>query len=382
MKKRTGYLFRRADGKHIPIDDPKHQDARIYLCYMVNYERKTVALGTADKRTAEIKAAKLMGGMAFSGHENYLLHLIEMGELARRELAGEHDKRLQTPIKEVWDNYVASKERPASGDKTLTQYKSTWTRFTGSLPVRVEHIEDVTKKMCESYIDDLERNFKKTTCEKHIVQLKVIFRTISTRPSPWERLRTIKADDQETHRGLSIDECRRLYKHATGQMKLLILIGYSTGLRLKDCVSLRWSQVNMKTRIMKVAPYKNIKKKPEPLHIPITDNLYRQLAAVKRDNNSPYVLPAVLAAYTKREGTLISRIGRIFDKAKVFDTDEGKASFHSLRVTFQSLNDNAGTSRVITRSITGHSSARMSDHYSRLDVDNAREALERAIPAL
>lgn len=381
MRKRTGYLFRRADGKHISIDDPNYPDAKIYLCYMVNYERKTISMRTSDKRTAEVKAAKLMGGMAFSDHENYLLHLVEMGELARRELAGEQEKRLQTSISDVWENYIASRERPNSGEKTLKQYKSTWYRFADFLPKRVMNIEDVTKHMCESYIVDLENNYKKATCEKHVVQLKVIFKTISTKPSPWERLRVIKPDDQLSHRALSFKECQRLYKNSAGPMRSLILIGYSTGLRLKDCVFLRWTNVNMDTRIITVIPAKIRNKKPKPLHIPITDNLYTHLKSIKQ-SDSPYVLPTLMTAYTTREQTIIDRISRIFEKAKVFDSDDGKASFHSLRVTFQSLNDNAGTSRVITRSITGHSSARMSDHYSRLDVDRAREALEKAIPAL
>ena len=66
----------------------------------------------------------------------------------------------------------------------------------------------------------------------------------------------------------------------------------------------------------------------------------------------------------------------------MFSYETGKASFHSFLATFQSLNDNAGVSRVITRSVAGHSSEKMSDHYSRLDVDKAREVLERSIPDL
>lgn len=37
----------------------------------------------------------------------------------------------------------------------------------------------------------------------------------------------------------------------------------------------------------------------------------------------------------------------------MFSYETGKASFHSFLATFQSLNDNAGVSRVITRSVAG-----------------------------
>jgi len=89
MRKRTGYLFRRTGGKHYNIDDRAHADAPIYLCYMVCGDRKTLAMRTGDKRLAEIKASKVMGGIAFGKHEQYLAHMIELGELARREFGAE-----------------------------------------------------------------------------------------------------------------------------------------------------------------------------------------------------------------------------------------------------------------------------------------------------
>lgn len=70
----------------------------------------------------------------------------------------------------------------------------------------------------------------------------------------------------------------------------------------------------------------------------------------------------------------------IFRQAKVFDTTDGRAGFHSLRTTWQTLNDAAGTSRVISRAVLGHTGAAMSDTYSRMDVEKARAAVERAIP--
>lgn len=73
---------------------------------------------------------------------------------------------------------------------------------------------------------------------------------------------------------------------------------------------------------------------------------------------------------------------RIWTAAKVLDDERGTASFHSLRVTFQSLNDAAGTSRVFTRSVTGHSDSKMSDTYSRTDVEKVRTAVAKELPAV
>lgn len=62
------------------------------------------------------------------------------------------------------------------------------------------------------------------------------------------------------------------------------------------------------------------------------------------------------------------------------DTKQGRASFHSFRTTFQSLNDDAGTSRVHIRGILGHVSTSMSDTYSRLEVERARKSVAAALP--
>lgn len=386
MKQRTGYLFRRKGGKHITIDDPRHQDARIYLCYMVNYERKTVSLGTSNKRSAEIKAGKLMGGMAYSDHESYLMHLIEMGEMAKRELAGEQGQHLRTPLNEVYENYLASKERPKSGQKTLNQYGSTWNRFTDFLPASVQFIEDVTKEMCSSYIDNLEAELKWATCDKHLGQLKTIFRVISTGTNPWSNLQIMKANDSTPHRRLDINEVRELVKQApTAEQRLLIQTSYYCGLRLTHACHLRIEQLDFKAGLysFRKSDYKENKEVPPvmPIHPAYLKDIqaYLKTTGIKKG----YLFPSIARDYDD-ESKNPSRddITPIFKKAKVKASPEGSVGLHSLRVTYDSMLEDASVSHTIVKYLMGHSLGKIHKTYTRLEVAKIRPKISKAIPAL
>ena len=118
------------------------------------------------------------------------------------------------------------------------------------------------------------------------------------------------------------------------------------------------------------------------MEIPILPDAMAALLAIPEDRRKGPVLPEVAACYRRNHVYPCKEASRIFRQAKVFNTDAGRASFHSYRTTWQTLNDAAGTSRVIARAVLGHTGAAISDTYSRTDAERARKAVGKAIPRL
>jgi len=192
----------------------------------------------------------------------------------------------------------------------------------------------------------------------------------------------VKASKTMPYRRLDVAEVRRLHGKAKGNYRLLVALGYSTGLRLVDCALLEWPAVDLAGGFLRVIPRKtaNRKRRAEGggmVTPPILPDVAALLPKAKRKG---FVMPAVAADYQSQ--TIGGKLAKLFDLAKVKDTTAGRASFHSLRVTWMTLNDEAGTSRIVSRAILGHQGAAMSDHYSRADASKARDAVEKAIPRI
>lgn len=73
---------------------------------------------------------------------------------------------------------------------------------------------------------------------------------------------------------------------------------------------------------------------------------------------------------------------RGFAAAGIGETSEGLGSFHSLRVGFISMLDEAGISPHLTDAITGHASFGMHGRYSRPGLDALIAAVRLGIPPI
>ena len=228
------------------------------------------------------------------------------------------------------------------------------------------------------------------TLVAHVSNLARVWRVLAPElQNPWS-VRYVRLHfpvNSWTHRRLTIEECRAIYLSAApGEERGVILTGYSTGLRLKDVCLLRWGSVDVERKLVRVIPAKTARHKTAPLEIPCTQELADWLALWKaasfRTEAEHYVFPTWAATYMRRRDFATLRLRRIFRRAGVKDTQDGKASFHSFRTTWQTQADEALVSRVISRKVLGHSSMSMSDTYSRLDVEVAREAVQKAVKPL
>jgi integrase len=171
----------------------------------------------------------------------------------------------------------------------------------------------------------------------------------------------------------------KLVSMAEGDWKNLILAGYYTGARLGDLSNLRWSAIDLNSRLIIFTASKTKKPVTIPLHIELERRLLKS-AGVGR----AFVFPSLAGKSTGGKLGLSGQFAAIMARAGIEGkitrhTAQGRAnnslSFHSLRHSFNSAMANAGVSQEIRQKLTGHASADMNVRYTHHELAPLRAAI-------
>jgi integrase len=160
---------------------------------------------------------------------------------------------------------------------------------------------------------------------------------------------------------------------------VLILLGFSTGQRLGDLATLKWTQIDMKERIITLIPSKTDKRKAPEVQIPITDQLFKTLKALPKD---VFVMPEVAILYKMNGPGLSKRIAGLMTDNGVLDDNTGRAAFHSFRGTFASMIGDSGANIQIEAYLTSHALPGVTGIYSHPSREVLRQWVKKAIPKL
>jgi integrase len=172
---------------------------------------------------------------------------------------------------------------------------------------------------------------------------------------------------------LSPAEFEALQHHAAAYLRPVIAMGYFTGMRRDEILSLTWDRLDLKGRLITLEPRHT--KDDEPRRIVIGDALLEYLGEIPR------------ALHTARvflyKGRPISDIrGGLANACKKAGIPYGRNVqngfiFHDLRHTFTTNARKAGVSETVIMKITGHATREMFDRYNTVDIDDAVEANAR-----
>ncbi len=304
----------------------------------------------------------------------------------------------------AWQAYVDAQNRPRSGERTLKNYQGHFVAFNEWLNAQKPkpvYLKDITPEHATKFAVSLNKSGKSAnTFNKYTSFLRLFFKVlakpgqISSNPFHED---TITRRDLSTNsrRELSIDELKKILSEATGDMALLLGLGTFTGLRLGDCCTLQWKEVDLINRIIKRVPNKTVKKRKSVI-IGIPGPLYNCLVEIPIKSRGDYVLPEYARIYlgsSHGKAYISKRIQSFFEKTgiqtqqkgtgKTIDPetkevkDTGKRAvvevgFHSLRHTYISIHANAGTPQAIIRDNAGHSNQRMTSEYTHISMEAAR----------
>lgn len=296
-------------------------------------------------------------------------------------------------LSEVWDKFVKSPERLDAAESTMGMYKGQVDKFLRWMEKerpKMKAMADVTDQVARDYAEYLTTETGSPTYNKHrnllIMVWKIVGRSTGWKENPWIALakkRTVSV----SRRDLTVDEIKKLIEVAEGEWKNLVRIGLYTALRLADAATLKWNEVDLAQGRIVREPRKTVRRTGKSVSIPIFNDLYRILEALKDESpeKQEYVLPTIAALYNHDATAVSKRVSKLFDLAQIVrmskDTKPGRlhqsveAGFHSLRHSFVSLCSTANVPLAVVQSIVGHGNPAMTRHYTHIGEDAARSAV-------
>ena len=293
------------------------------------------------------------------------------------------EKNPPMPLARVWTAFAS----PTSGRKpveksSLRAYENIWTQFQTwleSAHPAVKTMLDVKREIAKSYLDSLAgRGVSNKTTNIHLSTLRYIFKILADdaklTENVWLKFTQLPVM-REGRRELTIDELALVCSKATGEMKTLFCIGLYTGLRLGDCATLRWGEVDLKRGLIRRIPNKIRRKKGANglVQISIHPVLNDALSAIPGSKTEGYVLPEMSALYLAgQRSQLTNHIQEHFESCGITTKREREngvrrvveVGFHSLRHTFVSMCAMNNVPLSVVQSLVGHSSPLMTGAYS------------------
>lgn len=354
-----------------------------------------------DIRSAEKARKKEIAKYVTAGEVEALKSIQSEIESAEKKLVRAiEESNPPLTVSDAWSTYLSSHERPDSGERTLKDYSAYWKRFTkwiGTAYPNVRFMRDITPEIAQAYASHLmECKVSASTFNKHTGFLRLIFRILEEpsriKDNPFTRIRKKKLKTN-VRRELSLAELQTILNTAEGDLKTLLYIGTFTGLRLGDCATLKWGEVDLHRGLIRRIPNKTAGRRQEPVRVGIPTALRERLESIPSSRRKGFVLPNMADSYFKDPSILTKQIQTFFDEkcdikihregtgyVKKPDPDRpgkmkrvytGKRAvvevgFHSLRHTYVSIHAERGTPQAVLQAVVGHGNPAMTQHYTHI----------------
>ncbi len=170
-------------------------------------------------------------------------------------------------------------------------------------------------------------------------------------------------------RYLAPDEKQKLLDAAEPDLRIVILTGLHSGMRREEMVSLRWSQVDLASRLLLLTKTKSNRVRG----IPINDTLAAVLAPLQPGRRADHHV-------LRREGkpwspnTLSSLFARTVRAAGIRDL-----RLHDLRHDFATQLISAGTPINVVAELLGHSTLTTTQRYAHVEPRTLRAAVDALV---
>lgn len=407
---RMGYLYKVAQNKEYPAN---HSIKGLYwLQLQVNGHKKRIALKDeqgnriTDYEEAQRIKQKLIAPLLIKEQQDIASFILSSlnGLKAEEHNAIVNQNALSgigTNVKltDAVDNY---KQISISLDdigfkhlnRTISDSKHLIAYVQAKYPTKL-YVSEITTVDVKDFIDSL-GSVLPNTYNNRIGGLSRFFKLVMEKykeenpnyvnPVSKIKLKAVTSENSHPKRVLTSDEVKRILEEAkkiSNDLYLLFLIGATTGLRLGDCTTLKWSEVNLeKGLIVKIAS-KTKRYNVKPVVIAIVDILKEALSKI--DKRKEYVLPPYKDSFDNKivYNNITEQIATVFKNAGIVTSipkgKQGKnpikvVGFHSLRGTFVTRHAELGTPLAVVQASTGHSNAAMTMHYQQVSEGRVIEA--------
>ena len=355
------------------------------------------------RRDAEAARDRVMAPFATADKAEALQTIVGQLGGVKAELAA-YDEKQNPPLllAHAWAKYMQSPKRPDTGPDTLAVYEGQFGQFVAWMKEHhpeVAELRGVTDDIADEYASFLNGDGMKLapgTINKHLNVLtlvsRVLFKAAKLTVNPWADIERKKLKGKVNHRReLTVELLRKLCQSATGEMKVLFAIGIFTGLRLRDCATLRWDEVDLRRNFISRVPNKTMRYSDKPVFVPLSADLRTMLADLPAAGRGEYVLPGTAEMYLTHKKNLINAIQKHFIDSGIVTHKPGSGvdgkravvqfGFHSLRHSFVSICAEANVPLSVVQSIVGHSNPQMTQTYQHTSPGAARLAVS-SLPSM
>jgi integrase/recombinase XerD len=234
------------------------------------------------------------------------------------------------------------------------------------------YIDGIRKAHVAAFVSELKKGGMKTpTIRGYLATLSSLFsfaeRAGWVPQNPILRLdKRAIPEAQPRTRFLSRDEYRCLLAASPPHLHPLIEVAVETGMRLEELLSLKWEQVDLERREVRLV----LTKSKRPRIVPLSDRAVAVLVAGRRDHRaSTYVF--INSATGERYRTIKRAFRTACRRARLEDV-----RFHDLRHTFASWAVQSGVDLYPLSRILGHSTIQMTIRYAHLSTKRLHEVIK------
>jgi len=341
---------------------------RLSSAYGSVYQRKTkTGHWTIDYYDASGKRIQRVAKCAQTRQEA----MIALHNAVRKEFfksQGIKEEKRPVCFEELADLYVENyaKLNKESWKDDMYRIEAHMKPFFGDL-----ELHNVTPLLIEKYrAKRLKKGVSKSTVNREASIMKKMFNLAIdwnvAEENPVQKVKLFSEKDTMKERILTEKEEAVLLARSSCYLKSILITALNTGMRRGEILNLKWSQVNMEKRCLRVEQTKSGKNRM----IPINGYLYRELLKVKSLNGkSEYVFP------NPKTGRPFTEVKKSFKnackRAGIHDL-----RFHDLRHTFATRLIESGVDLITVRDLLGHFSVRVTQRYTHSNQNQKKEAVE------
>lgn len=345
------------------------------------------------QKIADGKAQAARGKVSIDDYFNGLIVLLarmpqddqdaKRNEFARRLMQGQSST---LPITDAWQTWLNTPLKGNPSAITIRGYEAIWTRFSKWVATyEIQFLHEISETHAQDYISDLWKSgVAPRTFNGHAKFLKSMFRVLRVKAgllvNVWDNVKTMEKETQGRE-NFTPEELATICSKAIGPFRYMIGIGLYTGMRMGDCVNLKWENIGKDS--IKIIPSKT-KRKGKIVTLPIHPVLRVLLKELKeKSGDSEYLFPAEREIHSK-DSTITKRFQQFLNGCGIVTTEEGgvhrrkaivRKGFHSLRHSFVSLCAANRVPQVAIQELVGHGSPAMTALYSHADFEQKKNAI-------
>jgi integrase len=365
--------------------------------------RRRVSTGKTNRHEAEQFLASLLAAEKLAREDR-------LTEARARELISEiversTGARLEFFTVRAWfDDWMAGKE-VSKAAATLVRYRNAVALFLRHLGKKAErNIETLRGGDIATFFKaEVATGKSSKTCALNVKVVKMALaaavRAGVLKSNPAANVEVPLAGVDSVEREVfSPDEVSRLIASADGDWPGVIRLSYFAGLRIGDCVNLKWRSVDLGRRLIEFTPRKTASRvraggKSKRIVVPIHPELEDFLSSMTGADGSPdaFLFPSLAGKTSAGRSGLSMSFSRLMERAGVDGkVKRGKRgagrtirsrTFHSLRHSFVSALANAGVPLEHRRLLAGHVEPTMTEAYTHTDVETLRAGVDK-LPGL